>query len=156
MEVIGKMKKKIIKLTENDIQRIVKKVINEDFFTRLAARGGGLIAALKARNESKDARQLLRVLGNINSYTNQAYPIILNLKNDLQKLKEGNLLKRALKIEDGKVSSSELKASSEQLESMLTEYQSAIDAMIKIQKEFENFDLTNTTQSSAPTDEPTV
>ncbi|NBO23553.1 hypothetical protein EBU94_09495, partial [bacterium] len=49
MEVIGKMKKKIIKLTENDLERIVEKVINETLGERISSNLAGLMAGIKAR-----------------------------------------------------------------------------------------------------------
>jgi hypothetical protein len=159
MEVIGKMKKKIIKLTENDIQRIVKKVINEDFFTRLGGGFGGLIAGLKGRKESADARQLLRLLGRLNTYTNQVSPFIINLKNDLEKLQESRLIEKAFNVDDKTIGREELKSSANELQKSLSEYKSAIDEIIKIQEKFKSFDLNNPTKNSTTptgTDELTV
>jgi hypothetical protein len=148
------MKKKIIKLTENDIQRIVKKVINEDLFSRLVSRGSGFIAALKARNESRDARQLLRAVARLQSTANQVSPYILDIENDLDKLFKSKFVERATQIND-KTMSGDITNEAEEFKSLLTEYQSAISKVVELNEQIKNLNLSETSVTPEK-DEPAV
>jgi hypothetical protein len=150
----GKMKKKIIKLTENDIQRIVKKVMNEDLFSRLVSRGSGFIAALKGRNESRDARQLLRAIARLQSTANQVSPYILDIENDLDKLFKSKFVERATKVND-KTISGDISSEAEEFKTLLTEYQSAITKVVELNEQIKNLNLSET-PSAPPTDEPAL
>jgi hypothetical protein len=150
----GKMKKKIIKLTENDIQRIVKKVINEDFISRLVSRGQGFIAGLKARNESRDARQLLRAVARLQGTANQVSPYISDIKSDLDKLFKSKFVERATEV-NYKTISGDISSEAEEFKTLLTEYQSAITKVVELNEQIKNLNLSET-PSAPPTDEPAV
>ena len=148
------MKNKIIKLTENDIQRIVKKVMNEDLFSRLVSRGQGFIAGLKARNESRDVRQLLRAVARLQGTANQVSPYISDIKSDLDKLFKSKFVERATEV-NYKTISGDISSEAEEFKTLLTEYQSAITKVVELNEQIKNLNLSEA-PSAPPTDEPAL
>jgi hypothetical protein len=148
------MKKKIIKLTENDIQRIVKKVMNEDFISRLVSRGQGFIASLKARNDSRDARQLLRAVARLQGTANQVSPYISDIKNDLDLLFKSKFVERATEINDKSIGG-DISEEAAEFKKLLEEYQLAIAKVVDLNQQIKNLNLSEKS-NTPPTDEPTV
>jgi hypothetical protein len=154
MEVIGKMEKKIIKLTENDIQRIVKKVMNEDFISRLVSRGQGFIASLKARNDSRDARQLLRAVARLQGTANQVSPYISDIKNDLDLLFKSKFVERATEINDKSIGG-DISEEAAEFKKLLEEYQLAIAKVVDLNQQIKNLNLSEKS-NTPPSNETAV
>jgi len=133
MEVTGKMKKKIIKLTENDLKRIVKRVINEDFGTKLVSRGSGLLAKLKALGkENRDTRQYLNGLNRLSTSANQADYVLKDIQKDLNDLFTERFLGRIENINSKVINKEELQKDIQDFMLMLNEYKSAINKVVEL------------------------
>jgi hypothetical protein len=148
------MKKKIIKLTENDIQRIVKKVMNEDFISRLVSRGQGFIASLKARNDSRDARQLLRAAARLQGTANQVSPYISDIKNDLDLLFKSKFVERATEINDKSIGG-DISEEAAEFKKLLEEYQLAIAKVVDLNQQIKNLNLSEKS-NTPPSNETAV
>jgi hypothetical protein len=148
------MKKKIIKLTENDIQRIVKKVMNEDFISRLVSRGQGFIASLKARNDSRDARQLLRAVARLQGTANQVSPYISDIKNDLNLLFKSKFVERATEINDKSIGG-DISEEAAEFKKLLEEYQLAIAKVVDLNQQIKNLNLSEKS-NTPPSNETAV
>ena len=133
MEVIGKMKNKIIKLTESDLERIVKRVVNEDFATRLVSRGSGLLAKLKTLGrENRDTRQYLDALNRLKTSANQADYVLKDIQSDIDKLFKGRFQEKVQQIDSKLINQEELKKDINELMSLLSEYKSALSKVVEV------------------------
>ena len=154
------MKKKIIKLTESDLQRIVEKVINEDFVTRLIARGKGLISALKSRSagEGRDVRQVIKAIERLKSTASQSNPLIIDLKKDLDLLFKESFMQKVTKYKTN-VSNQNIEPVISEFQNMLNEYRTAVQKVIDLNTNIQKLDLTDSAQNTTtkPTnDKPAV
>lgn len=127
------MKNRIIKLTEIDLERIVKKVINEDFTNRFASRGAGLFAKLKTLGrENRDTRQYLEALTRLKTSANQADYVLKDIQLDIDKLFKGKFQEKVQKTDSKLVNQEELKKDINELMSLLSEYKSALSNVVEV------------------------
>lgn len=147
MEDIGKMKKKIIKLTETDLEKIIKRVINEDFGTKLVSRGAGFIEKLKNLGiENRDTRQYLGGLKRLSTSANQADYVLKDIQNDLDDLFSERFLKKIENINSKTVNKEELKKDIEEFITLLNEYKSAINAVVVLNDRIKSLGQPNEVQ----------
>ena len=139
------MKKKIIKLTESDLQRIIERVMNEDFGTKLVSRGKGLIASLKARaaGEGRDARQLIKAITMLKSTATQASPLLDDIKKDLDDLFKEKFMNKATNYNEKLQSNVGLEDPVENFKKELQSYQSLLSQLIEKNKMIQNLDLSS-------------
>jgi len=160
MEVTGKMKKKIVKLTENDLERIVKRVINEDFATKLVSRGSGFLSKLKALGkENRDTRQYLNGLNRLSTSANQAEYILKDIQKDLNDLFTERFLSKIENINSKVINKEELQKDIQDFMLMLNKYKSAINKVVELNDKIKSLGKIETgtpTTNIPPSDEIAV
>lgn len=155
MEVTGKMEKKIVKLTENDLERIVKRVMNEDFGTRLIARGSGLFAKLKTLGrENRDTRQYLDALNRLKTSANQADYVLKDIQSDINKLFKSKFEEKVKQIDSKVINQEELKKDIEELMSLLSKYKSALSKVVEVNDKIKSLGKSETPIPNTNTDNP--
>jgi len=151
MEVIGKMKNKIIKLTEIDLERIVKRVVNEDFGTKLVSRGSGLLAKLKTLGkENRDTRQYLNGLNRLSTSANQADYVLKDIQKDLNDLFTERFLSKIENINSKVINKEELQKDIQDFMSMLGEYKTAINKVVELNDKIKSLSKTETPPTNNP------
>jgi hypothetical protein len=127
------MKNKIVKLTENDLKRIVQKVINEDFGTRLVSRFKGFINALRAGKdgEGRDAKQLIKAITRLQSTAEQSSPLLNDIQNDLNLLFKEDFMSRVERYNEKNMSNQGLGQEIEDFKKELEEYRTLIGKVIE-------------------------
>lgn len=144
--------KKIIKLTEKDLERIVKRVINEDVGTRFGSKVGGFMDAIDSRisGEGKDVRQLIKAAGRLKNTAYQLHPWLTGLRNDLDKLFNEGFMNRVTKYNKNALSNKELGPKIEEFKNLLESYKTLLDQVIPVNEEIKNLNIIE--RQSVPTD----
>lgn len=139
------MKNKIVKLTENDLQRIVSKVINESLETKTVSKVKGLVAALKANKagEGRDVRQLIKAVTRLKSSAEQSNYVLQDIKNDLDSLFRERFMSKVEKFDDKLGSNSNLKVQIDEFKKELSEYKSLVQRLIEKNNEIKNMNLSS-------------
>jgi hypothetical protein len=128
--------------------------MNEDFISRLVSRGQGFIASLKARNDSRDARQLLRAVARLQGTANQVSPYISDIKNDLNLLFKSKFVERATEINDKSIGG-DISEEAAEFKKLLEEYQLAIAKVVDLNQQIKNLNLSEKS-NTPPSNETAV
>ena len=128
--------------------------MNEDFISRLVSRGQGFIASLKARNDSRDARQLLRAVARLQGTANQVSPYISDIKNDLDLLFKSKFVERATEINDKSIGG-DISEEAAEFKKLLEEYQLAIAKVVDLNQQIKNLNLSEKS-NTPPSNETAV